>query len=165
MLDEGELKNIIDNLETLRLSGFSLSSTSSPLEPLLETLLELNFRLSKICQQEDGFFWKEKESPSIKELPKADELGNAKMVKVFGKSSYNPRDKKLAAFFMAQAEAIAFLIREHRLPKWITCPQGRSEPSKVSSSKKLKKNSNKKKKASSIVYYHRRHQRRTRNKR
>jgi hypothetical protein len=161
-LDREKLDSLLESVTLAKKLGFE--SLSSPVEPLLEAaidvclLLEKSFKEGKLSQ---------KTNPSIKELDESDDLGNAKMIKLFKKRKifFDPRVadiiKQFTAFFVllkkSSEEAISFMetvFRTRFLP-----PRKTLETEQKS--QKLQKSVNKIQKA---AYYRRLRQRRSKNK-
>lgn len=107
-LDESALGSLITFLEEAYVSGFS-TDESSPLIPLLEILIDLNLRMSYFFKK--GGPLEKSKNPSIKELDRADALGNAKMIKVFDIPSWVHPDPKISFIFKRNAENLVSFKR------------------------------------------------------
>ena len=117
MLDRDQIKFQIEILTEALNMGYS--SPSSPVEPLIEVVIDLLLKLGNVLQ-EGRAFWKGRKNPSIKFLDFADELANPKSIKIWDRreSAWNP---ELAKYFKQVALDLTKIKRFHELPEHLYC--------------------------------------------
>jgi hypothetical protein len=159
-LDKDQLDVLIASLMAARKAGFE--SLSSPVEPLLETAVDVCLLLASSFEEGKK---KQAANPEIKFLDVPDSLGNPKSIKVFKNQEWywNPQlaeiFRKLASFFSwckrgsGKIEDVMSKISEFF---------GASPPIKTSEQeKKLQEEEKKRIKKNSYFYYRRRDKRKS----
>lgn len=112
LLDENQIDSWIQLLTEAKTIGFSFSS--SPVEPLLELMVDLAVKLKNEFLEDLGTFWDEETNPSLKfSKTQVDSLSNPKVIYIRDRKqpAWDPR---LSSFF---GELAANLIRIKRLRK------------------------------------------------
>lgn len=159
-LDKDKLDVLIASLQAARKAGFE--SLSSPVEPLLETAIDVCLLLSSSFEEGKK---SQAENPEIRFLDVQDSLGNPKSIKVWKNQKWfwNPQlaeiFRKLASFFAwckrgsGKIEDFASKISQFF---------GAQPPIETSEqTKKLQEEKKQKTKKSSYFYYRRRDKRRS----
>jgi hypothetical protein len=103
-LDENSIEELIQLLETAKTVMFGQSFSSSPLIPILEINIDLNLRLAQFFTE--GGPLEERKNTAVKELDRADSLGNAKMIKVFERPRWAHPDPEISIYFREYARKL-----------------------------------------------------------
>lgn len=112
-LDETQIDSLIEVLLQAKTIGFSISS--SPIEPLLEVMVDLSLKLQEAFQE--GRAWEARTNKLLKfSTTDVDSLGNPKVI-----TSEKPRtiawDPSSSLFFKELAQTLVRLKTTKRLPK------------------------------------------------
>lgn len=113
-LDESQLDFWIEVLSEAKRIGYSLSS--SPVELLLETMVDFALKLSNVFEQGSGT-WSGRKNAALKFSEKAvDSLGNPKVLKIREQevSTLNPQ---LSFYFRELAKQLVEVKRRKELPE------------------------------------------------
>ncbi len=113
-LDENLLDQWIQILTEAKQVGFS--SSSSPVEPLLEVMIDLCLQLKQLLQ-EGSRTWEARSNKSLKfSTSQVDALSNPKVIRS-EKQRHTAWDPSISLFFKELAESLVRLKSEHQLPK------------------------------------------------
>jgi hypothetical protein len=120
-----EIEDLLRLLEVALKQGYSVSS--SPLVPILEIQIDLCLRLAQFFQEGGPF--SERNNPSLKELPFADELGNPKIVKLFEIPRWVHSDPQISEFFRKMAGSFVRFKKTGRISSFMEeTPSGPLRP-------------------------------------
>jgi len=113
-LDENLLDLWIETLQRAKTVGFNLSS--SPIEPLLEVMVDLSLQL-KNALQEGRVTWEASSNKSLKfSESQVDALSNPKVIRS-EKQRHTAWDPSISLFFKDLAENLVLLKVNHHLPQ------------------------------------------------
>lgn len=112
-LDENQLSLLIETLLRAKTFGFSISA--SPVEPLIEVMVDLSLQLRNLLK-EGKSPWQQKLNPELKFLEQADELGNFKSLKLL-KPTQPAFEPEVSEWFSRLAQDLIAVKTHHHLPK------------------------------------------------
>lgn len=113
--DENLLDLWIETLTRAKAAGFSMLS-SSPVEPLLEVMVDMSLQLKNLLQ-EGRVTWEARSNKSLKFSQfQVDALANPKVISS-EKQRHTAWDPSISFFFQELAQTLILLKTKHQLPK------------------------------------------------
>lgn len=127
MLDKDLLDSWIEILQRAKTVGFS--TLSSPVEPLLEVMVDLSLQLKNLLQ-EGRVTWEARSNKSLKFSQfQVDALANPKVIRS-EKQRHSAWDPSISTFFEETAKILIALKTKHQLPEHLYCKGRDAKPSK-----------------------------------
>lgn len=118
MLDKDLLNVWIDILQRAKTVGFS--TLSSPVEPLLEVMVDLCLQLKQLLQ-EGRVPWEARSNKSLKFSQfQVDALANPKVISS-ERQRHSAWDPSISFFFQELAQTLIALKTKHKLPEHLYC--------------------------------------------